>query len=391
MAEKKESLSDVLSGLRNSKKDDALEVGAFSGFDAKPKGLTTGNITLDSLTGIGGFPAGRITELLGPPSSGKTTSALQCAAKVQKAGGNVAFFDFEHALDPVYCEALGLDVYADSFIYAKPDYFEQGANAFRRMVRTGELQLGIFDSVAAMVTKHELEADTGQVTVADRAKMLHQFCRQLRAELSRYGTGAIFLNHLLPLVDATPMGRKLAAQGIQRFTSPGGKALPYYASMRVEFKQTGNLTTEEVDPLTQEVSKITRQTKTQAVVVKNKVADPFRKAELRVRFGQGFSQPYGVLSILTAHKVIAKSGSFFTFKEPALYLDDDHAKVQGEENLLKLMEENPDWFAQLEKRATQIVETLGVHAFDSASADDVMDQNGADVNDSDPESEIFDE
>ena len=148
-----ESLSDVLSGLRNK---DHLEVGAFSGFDAAPKGLSTGNITIDALTGIGGFPAGRVTELLGPPSSGKTTAALQAAGQVQKNGGKVAFFDYEHALDPVYCAALGLDVHAEeSFIYMKPDHFEQGANAFRRMVRTGEIQMGIFDSVAAMVTKSE--------------------------------------------------------------------------------------------------------------------------------------------------------------------------------------------------------------------------------------------
>lgn len=351
-----ESLQDVLSALRTK---DKVEIGAFDGFEMTPEGLTTGNLTLDSLTGIDGFPKGRVTECIGPPSSGKTTSALQAAAQVQQAGGTVFFADFERSLDPVYCAALGLDVKSESFLYMKPEYFEQGANAFRRLVRTGELSLGIFDSVATMITKHELEADTGAVQVADRAKMMHQFLRQLNPELSRTGTAAVFLNHLLDVVDTSPVGRKLAAQGIQRKTSPGGKALPFYSSMRIEFKQIGNLRSEEMDVLSNEKVDKIRQTKVQATVVKNKVADPFKSAELRVRFGKGFSQAHAVVQVLVAYKVIKKNGAWYEIKDPDLRGDVDVPKYHGEDALLEAIESDPAWQDRLEKIARDLIEEHG--------------------------------
>ncbi len=362
-----QSLASALSELRS--KDD-LEIGAFAGFDMKPEGLSTGSLTLDALTGIGGVPKGRITEFVGLPSSGKTTAALQAAAKCQQNGGIVAYFDFERTLDPVYCASLGLDVYAESFLYSKPEYFEKGANAFRKLVRTGEVAMGVFDSVATMVTQHELEADTGAVQVADRAKMMHQFLRQLNPLLNTYGTAAIFINHIMELVDATPMGRQMAAKGIKRKTSPGGRALPFYASLRVEFNQIGNLRTSEFDPLSNEEQDITTQTKVEATVIKNKVAPTaFRKAELRVRFGKGFSQPYDVLSLLTNHKVVKKAGAWFTFPpELRLNNDDDYSKVQGEDTVLSLMEENPEWMGTLEKTAYKIIDSLGADTFDTVDS-----------------------
>lgn len=358
------SLQEALSELR---KKEGVEIGAFSEFEhAVPRGLTTGNITLDTLTGIGGFPSGRITELVGPPSSGKTTAALQCAAKVQQAGGTVMFQDFEQALDPIYCKALGLDVDAETFLYMAPQSFEQGANAFRSLQEaSGAIDLVIHDSVASMTTQHELEAATGAVQVADRAKMLYQYTRQLNPLLNRTDCAAIFLNHLLELVDATPMGQQLARRGIKRTTTPGGNALRYYSSLRVEFKQIGNLRTAEMDLLANEEVDVVRQTKTQVTVVKNKVADPFRTAELRVRFGKGFSQTYSVLSVLTAYGTVKRSGAWFTFP-PDLRLngDDDNVKLQGEETVLSLMDDNPVWAKQLEVAAQQILGVSGQEVFE---------------------------
>jgi len=268
------------------------------------------------------------------------------------------FLDYEQALDPEYCRSLGLDVDADTFLYAQPEFFEQGANGFRQIQADtgGVIDLVIHDSVAAMTTQHELEAETGAVQVADRAKMLYQYCRQLNPMLPRTGCAAIFLNHLLELVDTTPMGRRLAAQGIKRTTTPGGNALRYYASLRVEFKQIGNLKNEEMDVLSNEAVKQVRQTRTQVTVIKNKVADPFRTAELRVRFGKGFSQNYSVLGILTAHNKVKQAGAWFTFPaELRLNGDDDFVKLQGEDTVLTLMDEHPAWAHTLETAARDTI------------------------------------
>jgi len=357
----------VLSTLKELREKQNIEIGVFSGFDMTPEGLTTGNIALDAVTGIGGVPRGRITEFVGPPSSGKTTAALQTLAKAQQAGtGYVFFADYERTLDPVYCKALGLDVNSESFIYVQPEHFEEGANIYRKLVASGELVLGVFDSVATMVTKHELEAETGAVQVADRAKMMHQFLRQLNPAGAKYNTATVFLNHIMELVDASPMGRQMTAKGIKRKTSPGGRALPFYSSLRVEFNQIGNVRSKEMDFLNNEEVAQIRQTKTKATVIKNKVADPFGEVELRVRFGRGFSNPYSVLNLLVAHKVVKKSGAWFSFPDAKIRLngDDDYAKIQGEDEVLKLMEENPEWESVLTKVAENVIAQLGTDAFE---------------------------
>lgn len=372
------SVTTALSALRK----DGLEIGSYSDHENfTVVGLPTGNLTIDTLTGIGGFPTGRITELVGPPSSGKTTAALQCAAGVQQRGGVVMFLDFEKALDPDYAGALGLDVKDESFVYMRPDSFEQGSNAFRdfQKLSDGAADLVIHDSVAAMTTEHELEAPTGAVQVADRAKTMYQYCRQLLPLLPRTNCGAVFLNHLLDVVDTTPIGRQMAARGIKRKTSPGGNAIPFYASLRMEFKQIGNLKTAEMDTLTNESVDMIRQTKTQATVIKNKVGDPFRTAELRVRFGHGFSQEYSVFAVLVAHGLIKKgTGGRYEFTDPDLRLDDDHVKIHGEENVVTLMEENPEWFNLLYAKARAIVGSLKAEAYE------VGDLSGWDNPEGDP-------
>lgn len=354
-----------------------LQIGKFSDFpEMKPVGMTTGNIALDVLSGVGGPPQGRITEFVGPPSSGKTTAALHCAAEAQKAGKVVFYADHERALDPVYCAALGLDVDdEDTFIYAKPETFEDGANAMRFLANQGFLYLGIHDSVAAMVTSNELHANTGAVTVADRAKMMHQYCRQLNPLLSRTGTGIIFINHLTEHVDTSPMGRQMAARGIKKKVSPGGSAIPYYASYRVEFKQIGNVTKDIFDPLTGEETKEIVQIKTQATAIKNKIGKPFRKVELRVRFGEGFSQEHAVLTVLLGSGVIKKSGSWLKFPNPAHRPDEDTPQIQGEEEVVLAMQKNPDWFAKMTALAYSIVEEHGSDVLDAVDAEG-FDENG---------------
>lgn len=371
-------LKATLSELRSKQN---IDIGAFSGFDMQAVGLSTGNLTLDALTGIGGFPQGRITELIGPPSSGKTTAALQGAAQFQQKGGIVFYADFERALDPDYCQSLGLNIHDETFLYARPEHFEEGANTFRKLIATGEVGMGVFDSVATMVTQHELEAETGAVQVADRAKMMHQFLRQLNPEVSRQNAAVVFINHVMDLVDATPMGRKLAMQGIKRKTSPGGKALPFYSSLRIEFQQIGTMKTDELDTLTQETEKQVTQIRTKATIIKNKVAPTvYREAELRVRFGKGFSQPYAVLSVLVAHNVIKKSGAWFTFP-PDLRLDgdDDNSKVQGEDTVLSMIEDNPAWMDELQQRAEQILKDHGADAFEIVDGTDLTKNEAAEA------------
>lgn len=362
-AEKKLTLAETLSQLRTGKNKEPI--GTLDEF--KPvEGLTTGNLLLDAVTGVGGLPKGRITELIGPPSSGKTTCALQTAAKLQQAGGYVMFVDYEYALDKDYAEALGIDTKADSFIYLWPKNFEHGANLFRKLLDTGELGMGIFDSVASMVTKREIESDTGTAEVMERAKLMHQFCRQIVGKLQQTDCAAVFLNHVMDKADLSPMGKQMAAQGIKQKTSPGGKALPFYGSLRMEFQQIGTVKEPGVDELSQEASKIANSVKTKVTVLKNKVGDPFRTAELRVRFGKGFSQPHAVLSYLVAQGIIKASAGVYKYP-PELQIDDMPPK--GETNQLVALENNPAWLAQLETRAWDVLQERGLEKVDGSKYD----------------------
>lgn len=370
------SLQDVLSSLRK----DGTEIGAFAGFDLKVEGLSTGNITLDALTGIGGIPKGRISEFIGMPSSAKTTAALQTAAQVQQEGGRVFYADFERTLDPDYCEALGLDVHDESFLYLHPDHLEDGANAFRALVATGEIDLGVFDSVAAMVTQDELESPTGAVQVGTRAKMMHQMCRQLNPLLPRFGTAGLFINHVMDEIPTNFMARQLAAQGIKKKTSPGGRALPFYASVRVEFAQATKIRTEQVDVLTGEKSKQVTGIDIEATVIKNKAGGvPFRKGKMRVRTGKGLSQEYSVLTLLTVHDIIKKgAGGWYTFPpELRLDKDDDNVKIQSEEKVLSLMEDNAEWRGTLTTRAYELLASLEGDAFEEVDPKDYDTEESA--------------
>lgn len=363
---KKTTLADVLAEDRAKRN---LKVGSLADFDMRTRALSTGNISIDAVTGVGGLPRGRVTECYGLPSSGKTTTSLQAAAIHQQRvtegldTGVVAFLDYERSLDEGYCKNLGLDVNDGStFIYMQPKSFEEGINAFRRWMRTGEVGMLIVDSVAAMVTENELAAETGAAKVADRAKMMAQTMRQITGEVYDYQVAAVFLNHLQEVLDASPMGQKLRAQGITRKTTPGGMALKFYASLRLEYKAVGNIRTPHLDPLTNEKVDDIKSTKVQVTAVKNKVAEPWKQAEVRVRFGKGFSQAYSVKEILTAYGVIPEKSGTFTLNDITAPQGWDLNKkdtVRGEENFLSLLESNGEWLAQLTGIATDLLREHG--------------------------------
>jgi recombination protein RecA len=353
------TIASKLAELR--KKDATLRIGSLADFDTEVKVMTTGNVALDNAIGVGGFPRGRVIELFGPSQSGKTTSALQTAAAHQarvKAGtdeGAILYLDYENSLDRAYCANLGLDTYdPDTFVYFQPESLEQGCNVFRELMSTGLLAIGIFDSVAAMVSEKELEAETGAITVGDRAKALHQFMRQVKGPLRRSGAMIIFLNHVMDVIETSVMGRRLAAQGVKRKTTPGGTSLVFYSDLRIEFSQVGTHKSTVFNPVTNESEDIVTATTVQAKVVKNKVSKPQRIARMRVRYGKGFSQPYSVFSVLLAHKVIKKSGSWITV--PAnLLLEPEPWKFQGEEPILLRLENDPELLERSADMARRLV------------------------------------
>lgn len=379
MAEKKKSPREVLAALRKEHNGpDRSIIGTLDEFE-KVSGYSTGNISLDFLTGAGGYPKGRIVEQHGVFSSGKTTSALQAMAVEQRriieAGEEryMMFLDYERSIDPVYCAKLGLDTDHESFIYVRPKNFEHGANIFRHMLDTGAVSIAVFDSVAAMVSEKEQQADTGKANVADRAKMMHQFLRQITAPCEEYGTTAIFLNHTMEKVDTSPMGQRMAAQGIKVMTQPGGTALPFYASLRIEFKKTKKVKSSAHDAITDETDKMVTAQDIQATVIKNKVGAAFGTVALRVRFGKGFSQPYSVLAILKAHKAIKVQGAWHYFEGVASPQESgEKVGFQGEDAALTAIEKDAEWLSRLEAIASDHLASYGVEKVDS----DLYDSNG---------------
>lgn len=328
----KKSLAETLAELRKS----GVRIG-FEDISAEPEFWSTGNMAIDTVTG-GGIPKGKVTALEGPPASGKTTTAVSGARSVIEEGGYVAFFDYERAIDKPYFRALGVDPDSSQFLYFTPRHLEEGANIFRELTSTGELQMGIFDSVARMATEHELTADTGKVLVADRAKMMYQFLRQVIDPLADNGTSLVFLNHLLEKVDATFMGQQMAARGIKQYTAPGGNAIPFYASLILRYKKITDLTKEEFNPLLNENTKVKYGSKHEVLVHKNKVGKPGGKAEVTNVMGEGFSQARTAFDILLKYGAIKKSGAWFSAKDERLaeFLP---KQTQGEDTTIATLSE----------------------------------------------------
>lgn len=343
------------------KKNTDLKIGSLSDFDMVAKAYTTGNLVLDTITTIGGFPKGRIVELSGATMSGKTTAAIQCAVEHQKAvkegkaSGAIFYADYENALDEEYARSLGLDVEdEETFIYMQPEDFEEGFNAFRFLLSKGLLAMCIIDSVAAMVPRSEKEKETGAVTIADRAKALHQGFRQVTSELRKKNCTMILINHVMEVIPTDFASKKLAAYGVKKKTRPGGTSIEYYSSMRIEFTQIKEVKTETLNDFTQELEKRVTSTEVQATVFKNKVGLPHKYGRMRVRFGKGFSQPFSALQALIVHKIVKKrAGGYYDF--PDDLLPDDGEIPRTEDALLAKMESDTEWLDRLVVRAKQAI------------------------------------
>ena len=274
--------------------------------------ISTGSLSLDLALGIGGLPRGRIVEIYGPESSGKTTLALHCIAEGQKDGGNAAFIDVEHALDPVYARALGVDV--DSLLVSQPDTGEQALEIAEALIRSGAIDVIVIDSVAALVPRAEIEGEMGDSHVGLQARLMSQALRKLAGAISKSSCVAIFINQLREKVGVVYGNPEV---------TPGGRALKFYSSVRLEIRKIEVLKsgTEQIGP------------RTRAKVVKNKIAPPFREAEFDVMYGRGISRTGELIDLAVKLDVIQKSGAWFSYNQTRL--------GQGRDNV-KIFLENPE-------------------------------------------------
>ena len=283
--------------------------------------IPTGSMTLDLALGIGGVPRGRIVELYGPESSGKTTVALHIAAEAQKQGGEVAFIDVEHALDPVYARALGVDI--DNLLVSQPDSGEQALEIAEALVRSGAIDVLIVDSVAAMTTKAEIEGEMGDSHVGMLARLMSQAMRKLTSIISKSNCVAIFINQLR---------EKIGVVYGNPETTPGGRALKFYASVRMEVRKG-----EAIKDGTTIIGNRTR-----VKIVKNKVAPPFRECEFDILYGKGISRSGEVLDLAVDLDIINKSGSWFSYEGQRL--------GQGRDNIKELLQNTPQLMQEVEEK-----------------------------------------
>ena len=292
--------------------------------------IPTGSIALDVALGIGGLPRGRIVEVYGPESSGKTTVALHAIANVQAQGGIAAFIDAEHALDPTYAQRLGVDL--DSLYVSQPDTGEQALEIADMLVRSGAVDLIVIDSVAALVPRAEIEGEMGDSHVGLQARLMSQALRKMAGALSQTGTTAIFINQLR---------EKIGVMFGSPETTTGGKALKFYASVRLDVRRIETLKggTEAVG------------NRTRVKVVKNKMAPPFKQAEFDILYGEGISREGSLIDLGVDAGIVKKSGAWYTYEGDQL--------GQGKENSRAFLRDNPDLANEIEKR---IKETYGVEA-----------------------------
>jgi recombination protein RecA len=283
--------------------------------------VSSGSITLDIAMGVGGFPRGRIIEVYGPESSGKTTVALHAIAEAQKAGGQAAFIDAEHALDPSYAKNLGVDI--DELLLSQPDTGEQALEIAEALVRSGAVDIVVIDSVAALVPKAEIEGEMGDAHVGLQARLMSQALRKLGGAISKSKTTAIFINQIR---------EKVGVMFGNPETTPGGRALKFYSTIRLEVRRA--------ETLKQGNDMVGNRTRIK--VVKNKVAPPFKQAEVDIMYGEGISKEGEILDIGSDLDIVQKSGAWYSFDEERL--------GQGRENSKQFLKENPEIASTIEKK-----------------------------------------
>ncbi|MFC6348530.1 recombinase RecA [Vagococcus carniphilus] len=286
--------------------------------DTQISTISSGSLALDSALGVGGYPRGRIVEVYGPESSGKTTVALHAIASVQKEGGTAAFIDAEHALDPKYAQALGVNI--DELLLSQPDTGEQGLNIAEALVSSGAIDIVVVDSVAALVPRAEIDGEMGDTHVGLQARLMSQALRKLSGTINKTKTIAIFINQIR---------EKVGVMFGNPETTPGGRALKFYATVRLEVRRA--------EQLKQGTDIIGNRTKIK--VVKNKVAPPFRIAEVDIMYGEGISQEGELLDMAADKDIVNKSGAWYSYNEERI--------GQGRENAKKYFAEHPEMMEEI--------------------------------------------
>jgi recombination protein RecA len=281
--------------------------------------ISSGSISVDYALGVGGFPRGRICEIFGPESSGKTTIALQVVAEAQKAGGMAAFIDVEHALDPIYAKKLGVDV--DNLLVSQPDFAEQALEITAALITSGSIDVLVVDSVAALVPKAELDGEMGDSHMGVQARLMSQAMRKLTGIVSKSNTCLIFINQIR---------EKIGVMFGNPETTTGGRALKFYSSVRLDIRRVAAI--KEGETVT--------GNRTKVKVVKNKVAPPFREAEFDIIYGEGVSREGDLLDLGVAQNIVEKSGSWYSFKGERI--------GQGRENARQFLKENADVLARID-------------------------------------------
>jgi recombination protein RecA len=290
--------------------------------------ISSGSISVDAALGVGGFPRGRIIEIFGPESSGKTTLALQVVASAQKGGGMAAFVDVEHALDPIYARQLGVDV--DNLLVSQPDYAEQALEIASALISSGSVDVLVVDSVAALVPKAELDGEMGEAYVGIQARLMSQALRKLTGIVSKSNTCLIFINQIR---------EKIGVMFGNPETTSGGRALKFYASIRADIRRIAAI--KEGETVT--------GNRTRVKIVKNKVAAPFREAEFDILYGQGISREGDLIDLGVAQNIVEKSGSWYSYKGDRI--------GQGRENARQFLKDNADVMQKIE---TELRQALGL-------------------------------
>ena len=318
---KKAALEAAMKNIKKKFGDGAvMRLGENSSL--KVDSISTGSLTLDIATGIGGLPRGRIIEIYGPDSSGKTTLALHCIAEAQKLGGDAAFVDAEHALDPVYAANLGVDV--DSLIVSQPDFGEQALEITEQLVSSGAVDIVVVDSVAALVPKSEIEGDMGDSHVGQHARLMSQALRILAGTINKTNCIVIFINQLR---------EKIGVMYGNPEVTTGGRALKFYSSMRIDVRKIEQLKGAGSEFI---------GSRTRAKIVKNKVAPPFKSAEFDIMYGEGISKVGEILDMAVQYDIVHKGGSWFSYGDRRL--------GQGRDNVKEIIKNEPELAAELEQK-----------------------------------------